>query len=77
MRIFRYSAFTNPLNIGVCGGSTALTAGFSNWAYSNTNSFCVNTGGSVNNGIWYWRVRAFNDTNSSDWSAVSTFSYTW
>jgi hypothetical protein len=77
IQISKNNAFTNPLNIGVCGGATVLTAGFTNWAFTSTNSFCINTGSNINNGIWYWRVRALNDNNSSDWSAVNNFSYSW
>jgi hypothetical protein len=77
IQISRSTLFTNPLNISTCGGSSYLTAGFTNWAYSTTNSFCVNTGNNVNNGVWYWRVRALNDTNSSGWSSINSFQYFW
>ena len=40
------------------------------------NTICVNTGGSSNNGTWYWRVRAFKNSTPGLWSTTGMFSYT-
>lgn len=65
------------LRIGECGGSSSLNAAFVNWNNVNINATCVNSGPSSNNGNWYWRVRAFNVSNTSDWSVVRLFRYFW
>jgi hypothetical protein len=74
----RSSLFTSAaLNITNCSGGASLVAGFTNWAYANTTAFCLSTGGSGNNGLWYWRVRALNSNNASVWSQPNTFNYSW
>jgi hypothetical protein len=74
----RNISFTGTLrSIGLCGGSTSLSASFVNLGTTTSPSFCINSGTSANNGTWYWRVRASNSTNISQWSATRTFNYTW
>lgn len=73
----RNNLFTNPINIDNCSSSSRLTAGYTNWAYASTNSFCLNTGTNLNNGLWYWRVRALSQTNASEWSSPNYFTYSW
>jgi hypothetical protein len=67
----------SALRIGECGGASSLNPGFVNWNNVNVNATCVNSGPSSNNGNWYWRVRAFNGSNTSAWSSVLLFRYTW
>lgn len=71
-------------NTGFTGTAAALSqcpggwpnVSFVNVGTTNTNSFCINTGTSGNNGTWYWRVRARNASNTSDWSTIRMYTYT-
>jgi hypothetical protein len=61
--------------ITICTGTTTLQYSSVNKATVNPTSFCVRAGTAINNGTWYWRVRARNTTTLSGWSSVRTFNY--
>ena len=75
LQISRNLEFKNPIHVGNCAGSTTLVTGFTNWLYTGINQSCVNLGNISNAGVWFWRVRAYSQSNSSDWSEPGTFSY--
>jgi hypothetical protein len=61
-----------------CGGSQYPQANTINQAtVTGTNQFCINSGGSTQNGIWYWRVQALNGASAGQWSTVRFYNYTW
>ena len=65
------------VTISICGGSSSPTTVAVNDAIVNTTTFCTNSGGSSNNGIWYWRVRAISGSTQGPWSSVFTHVFTW
>lgn len=78
IQISKSSSFTGSTYIlSTCGGSTNPQPSLLNIATSNVNSFCFNGGSSSNNGTWYWRIRAKNTTNISNWSATRYYNFTY
>lgn len=76
IQIARNNSFTSSaFTITICTGATTLQYNSVNEATVNTNSFCARAGTAVNNGIWYWRVRARKTGNFSPWTTPRTFNY--
>lgn len=76
IQVSKSSSFTGTLNtVFVCGGTSNPIGTRLNTATTNTNSFCMNTGTAVNNGVWYWRVRAVNGTIQGAWSGVLMYNF--
>jgi hypothetical protein len=75
IQISRSSTFSNiTISAPPCGGAANPNLSYTNTQTTNSTSFCMNSGTSGSNGIWYWRVRASNGSNTS-WSEVRSFNY--
>lgn len=76
IQVSKSSSFTGSLNtVFACGGTSNPLGTVVNRATTNTNSFCMNTGTAVNNGVWYWRVRAVNGTIQGGWSGALMYNF--
>jgi len=82
IQISRSSTFNQStiVNIPDCAGFSYPSLVNINQAQltgaSNTQ-FCINGGDYVQNGLWYWRVRAMTSTGYSNWSATNYYTWTW
>ena len=72
-------SFANTYTLSICGGSQYPVGNSINQAIVNspTTQFCINSGGSTQNGIWYWRVQAINGLSVGPWSTTRAYNYTW
>jgi hypothetical protein len=68
---FSSSAFS----ISNCTGTATLQYTSVNKATVTNTNFCVRSGTAINNGTWYWRVRARSTANFSPWTTPRIFSY--
>jgi len=76
IQVSKSSSFTGTVNtVFTCGGTSNPIGTLLNTATTNTNSFCMNTGTAVNNGVWYWRVRAVNGTIQGGWSGALMYNF--
>ena len=76
IQVSKSSSFVGSLNtISVCGSNSNPIGTVVNTTTTNTNSFCMNTGTSVNNGVWYWRVRAINGSVQGGWSGALMYNF--
>ena len=74
LEVSRSSTFTGTLySLGLCGSSSYPSLTGNNIGTYSTNSACINTGTSSNNGTWYWRVKA--NTTGATYSTVQSFVY--
>jgi hypothetical protein len=75
IQISRSSTFSNiTISAPPCGGASSPNLTYTNTTITSGTTFCMNTGTSGSNGIWYWRVRATNGSNTS-WSEVRWYNY--
>ena len=74
LEVSRSSTFTGiTYSLGLCGSSSYPSLTGNNIGTYSTNSACINTGTSSNNGTWYWRVKA--NTTGATYSTVQSFVY--
>ena len=74
LEVSRSSTFTGiTYSLGLCGSSSYPSLTGNNRGTYSTNSACINTGTSSNNGTWYWRVKA--NTTGATYSNVQSFVY--
>jgi hypothetical protein len=78
IQVSKSSTFSGTIyTLNTCGNSSFPVSPGVVSGNATTNSFCMNGGGSTNNGIWYWRVRSTNGVTFGTWSSVRSYTYTW
>jgi len=80
IQISRSSTFSyaSTYTLNICGGSQYPQGNTINQAtVTSPTQFCINAGGSTQNGIWYWRVQAISGATAGPWSTIRYYRYTW